>query len=32
MVIARYARAVWEERDELNQTGRGSGGFGHTGR
>ncbi len=32
MVIARYARAVWEERKELDQTGRGSGGFGHTGR
>jgi dUTP pyrophosphatase len=32
MVIARYERARWEERDELDQTGRGSGGFGHTGR
>jgi dUTP pyrophosphatase len=32
MVIARYARASWEERDSLDQTGRGSGGFGHTGR
>lgn len=32
MVIARYARAGWEERSELDQTGRGSGGFGHTGR
>jgi dUTP pyrophosphatase len=32
MVIARYARATWEERDQLDQTGRGSGGFGHTGR
>lgn len=32
MVIARYARASWEERDELDQTERGSGGFGHTGR
>ncbi len=32
MVIARYARAQWEERHELDQTGRGSGGFGHTGR
>jgi len=32
MVIARYARAVWEEREELDQTERGSGGFGHTGR
>lgn len=31
LVIARYARATWEERDELDQTGRGSGGFGHTG-
>ncbi len=32
LVIATYARAAWEERDELDQTGRGSGGFGHTGR
>ena len=32
LVIARYARAAWEERDELDQTGRGTGGFGHTGR
>ena len=32
MVIARYERARWEERDDLDQTGRGSGGFGHTGR
>jgi dUTP pyrophosphatase len=32
IVIARYARAVWEEREELDQTERGSGGFGHTGR
>ncbi len=32
MVIARYVRAAWEERDQLDQTERGSGGFGHTGR
>lgn len=32
MVIARYERAIWDERDELDKTGRGAGGFGHTGR
>jgi len=32
MVIARYARVAWEERDGLDETERGSGGFGHTGR
>jgi dUTP pyrophosphatase len=31
MVIARYARATWDQRDVLDQTERGSGGFGHTG-
>ncbi len=32
MVIARYARAEWEERVTLEETARGAGGFGHTGR
>ncbi len=32
MVIARHERAVWEERVALEETGRGAGGFGHTGR
>ena len=32
MVIAPYVRAVWEERDDLDDTARGAGGFGHTGR
>jgi len=32
MVIARHERAAWEERASLDETDRGSGGFGHTGR
>jgi dUTP pyrophosphatase len=32
MVIARHERGVWEERQSLEETGRGAGGFGHTGR
>ncbi|MBX2992402.1 MAG: dUTP diphosphatase [Bacteroidetes bacterium] len=32
MVIARYSRIVWEERESLEETQRGAGGFGHTGR
>ena len=32
LVIARYVRAVWEERESLEETARGAGGFGHTGR
>jgi dUTP pyrophosphatase len=32
MVIARHARAVWEESASLDETRRGAGGFGHTGR
>jgi len=32
LVIARVARAEWEEIDELPGTDRGEGGFGHTGR
>jgi dUTP pyrophosphatase len=31
MVIARHEQAVWEAVDELDETSRGSGGFGHTG-
>ena len=32
MVIARHEIAEWTEVDELIQTERGEGGFGHTGR
>ncbi|HUI65875.1 MAG TPA: dUTP diphosphatase [Bacteroidota bacterium] len=32
MVIAAYARAEWDETDSLDETDRGAGGFGHTGR
>lgn len=32
MVIARHEQAVWEEVDVLEETERGSGGFGHTGK
>ena len=32
MVITRYARAVWAESPSLDETDRGAGGFGHTGR
>jgi dUTP pyrophosphatase len=31
MVIARYARAQWQETADLSQTARGAGGFGSTG-
>lgn len=31
MVVAPVSRAAWREVDELNQSARGSGGFGHTG-
>jgi dUTP pyrophosphatase len=31
MVIARHEKAVWEEVEELNETIRGAGGYGHTG-
>lgn len=31
MVIARYERAEWEMTDNLNDTERGAGGFGHSG-
>ncbi len=32
MVIAQHSRVRWEEKDSLEDTTRGSGGFGHTGR
>ncbi len=32
MVIARYARVEWSETGSLDETNRGAGGFGHTGR
>lgn len=32
MVIARFARVVWQEENELESSVRGEGGFGHTGR
>jgi len=32
MVIAAYTRVEWEEPDELDETTRGAGGFGHTGK
>jgi len=32
MVIAPFVRAEWEERESLEDTQRGAGGFGHTGR
>jgi dUTP pyrophosphatase len=31
MVIARHEKAEWEQVDELQETTRGTGGFGHTG-
>lgn len=32
MVIARHEQIVWEEVDVLDETVRGAGGFGHTGK
>ena len=32
MVIARHEQAEWEETDSLDDTERGAGGFGHSGR
>ena len=32
LVIAPYTRAVWEERESLDDTKRGADGFGHTGK
>jgi dUTP pyrophosphatase len=31
MVVAPVSRVCWEVREQLDETGRGSGGFGHTG-
>jgi dUTP pyrophosphatase len=31
MVIARHEQAEWEETDQLDETVRGAGGYGHTG-
>lgn len=31
LVIAKYERVVWDEKDSLDETERGAGGFGHTG-
>lgn len=32
MVVARHERVVWEESQSLDETERGEGGFGHTGK
>ncbi len=32
LVIARYSRVEWQETNSLDETARGAGGFGHTGR
>jgi dUTP pyrophosphatase len=32
MVVARFSRVIWDEMDVLEETQRGAGGFGHTGR
>ncbi len=32
MVIARYEQVAWEEVESLNESERGAGGFGHTGK
>ena len=32
LVIAKHVRVEWEERESLESTSRGQGGFGHTGR
>jgi dUTP pyrophosphatase len=32
LVIANYARATWLQQDSLDETERGQGGFGHTGK
>ena len=31
MIIAKYERITWQEADDLEETERGTGGFGHTG-
>lgn len=32
MVIAAHAQVIWDEVDSINETERGAGGFGHTGK
>lgn len=32
MVIARHEQALWQEVEVLDETERGAGGFGHTGK
>lgn len=32
MIIARYEKSVWDEVESLDETERGAGGFGHTGK
>ena len=32
MIVASHAKVTWEEVEVLNETNRGSGGFGHTGK
>jgi dUTP pyrophosphatase len=32
MIVAPYSRVAWEEKESLDETKRGAGGFGHTGR
>ncbi|MBM2840103.1 MAG: dUTPase [Bacteroidetes bacterium] len=32
MVVAPYTRVTWEEKESLEETKRGAGGFGHTGK
>ncbi len=32
LIIAHYVRAVWSETEKINDTERGAGGFGHTGK
>jgi len=32
MIVGRYSRVTWEEVSGLDETSRGAGGFGHTGR
>lgn len=32
MVVARHARVAWDVTDALDETARGAGGFGHTGK
>ena len=32
MIVAKFEKVVWEEVDSLDDTARGAGGFGHTGR